>query len=210
MRKIIRWFPNAKMPNRICVVTFVFLVILAVSVCSFAAGSVIPDRFVSAKRSTHIRNKPSFEGKILGVLTQGETAPYLEEHDSDERGVIWYRINHKNGTGWVSSTHLTLDAAESTENAGTTNYAVQAADLAYIRGSSNHDGIILGIIFDGMAVPYLGDYEMDERRVVWHKVLHNDDTGWVSSMHSEIVLLDGMAPDVITILDDTAWSEATH
>ena len=50
------------------------------------------DNTIKATGSVHVRDKGNLNGKVLGSVSRGRTAPYLGEYEADERGVIWYKI----------------------------------------------------------------------------------------------------------------------
>lgn len=56
----------------------------------------------------NVRVGPGREYKLLGMLRAQNEATYLGESLVDERGVAWYRIEYKDGEGWVSSRYAEL------------------------------------------------------------------------------------------------------
>jgi len=57
---------------------------------------------------SHIRTGPALSYDDVGVLHVGETATYLGEQSTDDRGVVWYKISYKGEERWVSSKYTTL------------------------------------------------------------------------------------------------------
>ena len=57
----------------------------------------------------NVRAEPDVNGRDIGTLQRGESAPYLGESRRDARGVIWYRIRWMGGDGWISSIYTLLE-----------------------------------------------------------------------------------------------------
>ena len=57
---------------------------------------------------SHVRTGPGLSYKEVGVLHKEETATYLGEQSTDERGVVWYKIRWKGEERWVSSKYTEL------------------------------------------------------------------------------------------------------
>lgn len=52
---------------------------------------------------SHIRTGPGLGYKALGTLHRGESARYLHDTSTDDRGVVWYKIKWNGREAWVSS-----------------------------------------------------------------------------------------------------------
>lgn len=63
---------------------------------------VRPNGYIEAEGDSNIRSLPSLDGKIVGLLKNGEQAEYLNVTMEDERGVNWYCVLVNNTYGWVS------------------------------------------------------------------------------------------------------------
>lgn len=57
---------------------------------------------------SNVRTGPGLSYKEVGVLHKEETATYLGEQSTDERGVVWYKIRWKGEERWVSSKYTEL------------------------------------------------------------------------------------------------------
>ncbi len=57
---------------------------------------------------SHVRTGPGLAYDNVGVLHKEETATYLGEQSTDERGVVWYKIKWKGEERWVSSKYTEL------------------------------------------------------------------------------------------------------
>ena len=52
---------------------------------------------------SNVRTGPGLHYKSIGVLHRGEEARYLGKTSTDERGVLWYKIEWNGRSAWVSS-----------------------------------------------------------------------------------------------------------
>lgn len=52
---------------------------------------------------SNVRTGPGLKYKSLGVLHVDESARYLHETSTDDRGVVWYKIKWNGREAWVSS-----------------------------------------------------------------------------------------------------------
>lgn len=57
---------------------------------------------------SNVRTGPGLSYTGVGVLHKGETASFLGEKSTDDRGVVWYKISFNGGSYWVSSKYTTL------------------------------------------------------------------------------------------------------
>ena len=83
---------------------------------------------------SHLRLGPGLGYDDVGVLHVGETATFLNETSTDERGVVWYKVSFGGKTCWVSSKYTTLyseSGASRTDNSG------YVAKQSYPRGLVN-------------------------------------------------------------------------
>ena len=58
---------------------------------------------VKATGNVNVRDTANTAGKSRGTLKKGETAEFLGESMTDDRGVKWYKVMYKSQYGWVSS-----------------------------------------------------------------------------------------------------------
>ena len=52
---------------------------------------------------SNVRTGPGLGYKSIGVLHRGEEARYLGKTSTDDRGVVWYKIEWNGRNAWVSS-----------------------------------------------------------------------------------------------------------
>lgn len=75
---------------------------------SSSGGESTADRVRITGGDCSIRAKADKSSTRLGVITEGKTAEYLGKAKKDSRGVVWYKIEYKGITGWVSSRYADL------------------------------------------------------------------------------------------------------
>lgn len=64
---------------------------------------------------------------------------------------------------------------------------VKATGDVYVRRHPDKDSADLGVLYKGETAAYLGEKRWDDRDVMWYKVRHNGNTGWVSSRYAKLV-----------------------
>jgi len=133
----------------------------------------------------NVRKTPNLNGVNLGVLEEGERAPYLGESSTDDRGVIWYKVKFEGKTGWISSMYAGLNRKTTDYGSSTGSYVV-AEGNSNIRREPILDGKILGAMKTGETATFTGSTSTDERGVVWYKVKFDGVTGWVSSKYTDL------------------------
>ena len=52
---------------------------------------------------SHVRTGPGLDYKAIGILHKGEEVRYLGKSSTDDRGVVWYKIDWNGRNAWVSS-----------------------------------------------------------------------------------------------------------
>lgn len=75
-------------------------------------GVVRIERSIPSVRTAgtvNLRNQPSLSGTIVGGAQEGEWFTWLGEQSIDDRGVVWYLVQHKGGEAWISSRFSVLE-----------------------------------------------------------------------------------------------------
>ena len=67
------------------------------------SGGKNTGKFVRATGNVHVRKKPRLSGDDMGSISAGTTLSYLGDKSTDDRGVVWYKVNYNGKVGWVSS-----------------------------------------------------------------------------------------------------------
>lgn len=60
-------------------------------------------RVKATKGDTYVRRYPDRDSRDFGVLYQGDSLPFLNETEYDDRPVLWYKVKYNGQAGWVSS-----------------------------------------------------------------------------------------------------------
>lgn len=58
--------------------------------------------------STKIRAAGNLDASVLGYMSKGKAASYLDAKSTDSRGVVWYKVSYNGVTGWVSSKYTSI------------------------------------------------------------------------------------------------------
>ena len=141
---------------------------------------------------SNLRSGPGLDYSDIGTMQNGDTADYLGEKSTDERGVVWYKVKYNGKTGWVSSKYTTLTSGSSSSSSSSSSSKESGSVVKATGGKSNLrsgpglDYSDIGTMEKGDTADYLGDKSTDERGVVWYKVKYNGKTGWVSSKYTSL------------------------
>lgn len=65
-------------------------------------------RVKAVSGDTYVRKYPDRDAEEIGVLYKGDSVPYLNEKEWDDRPVLWYRVKMNGRKGWVSSKYTKL------------------------------------------------------------------------------------------------------
>lgn len=145
----------------------------------------------ASKGNSNVRSQPNLNGRDLGTMNKGATASYLGQQSTDDRGVVWYKVNYNGTVGWVSSRYTTLHTGSS----GSTSLPDFGSDYDYvyasggdsnIRNAPNLNARAIDVMHKGDTAEYLGQQSIDDRGVAWYKVYFEGVTGWVSSRYTSL------------------------
>ena len=149
------------------------------------ASSSEPSRKVTAVGGqTNIRTSGNLDAKSLGVLHEGESGVYLNETTTDSRGVRCFRVSFDGIKGWVSSRYTKLEG--DTSAPPVVREVVATGGKTNIRTSGNLSAESVGILREGERATYMGESSTDERGVVWYRIIHDGQKGWVSSRYTTL------------------------
>lgn len=140
--------------------------------------------------TVNVRTGPGLNYKSIGNAVKGNSLTYLGSTSNDSRGIAWYMVSFKGGTGWVSSTFATLNSySGSSSSSGSSYYG------SYVKATSGDTNLRtgpglnysdIGTMFKGESATYLGSTSYDSRGVAWHHVSFEGKTGWVSSRYTTL------------------------
>lgn len=140
--------------------------------------------YVQAKGgNVNIRKSPNLLGVDLGTMKEGQTAAYLNQTSTDDRGVTWYYVNYNGTVGWVSSRYAKLYEGVATAPA---RYVTADGGNVNIRRTPSLNGTNLGILREGKSATYLNQTSTDDRGVIWYYISYDGVNGWVSSRYAKL------------------------
>lgn len=150
---------------------------------AYTTGSTSQARYVVGDTGdSNVRTGPDMNRTKLGVLKVGDAAKYLNETSVDYRGVVWYKIQWKGESAWVSSKYTRL----SNTGSGSSDTVVADSGDTYVRTGPGKDYGSFDIMYYGDEAAYLNKSSVDSRGVVWYKISWYGDTGWVSSKYTSL------------------------
>ena len=60
-------------------------------------------RVKAVSGDSYVRKDPDNDAAYYGMLSRGDSVPYLEEKRWDDCDVAWYKVNFRGHKSWVSS-----------------------------------------------------------------------------------------------------------
>ena len=179
--------------------------LIAALLLSGAIGfAALAGGYVQATASVNVRKGPGLYYSDVGTLTKGQQLSYLGETSTDSRGVVWYKVNYKGSTAWVSSVYSKIVSGGSSSGSGYVEATGGQSNLRSGPGLAYSD---VGTLHKGETVSYLGEQSTDDRGVVWYKVSYKGKTCWVSSRFT--TLRSGSAPSGTTPSTGNGYVRAT-
>ena len=116
---------------------------------------------------------------------------FLGKASTDSRGVVWFKVQYKGETGWVSSKYAQITNSAGTSTGGgasTSGTKVKIVNGSVtIRSKANKESAKLGAIAQGKTATYLGKSSTDSRGIKWFYIEYKGVKGWVSSMYAKLV-----------------------
>ena len=160
----------------------VMAMVLAVMMMVLFAGSALAcDGYwytlVRVNGDANLRMGPGLGYQVLDTMYRGESAAYLGNPVTDDRGVVWYNVQFEGATGWVSSVYAYLDTQRMT-------HVASISGDSNVRTGAGLGYDVIGTLRQGESVAYLGNTHMDERGVVWYNVSFGGCSAWVSSRYT--------------------------
>ena len=146
---------------------------------SFEESYICTDYVLISGGNCNVREYPALSANSIGVLNNGQTADCTGMQSIDERGVVWYEIEYKGRTAWVSSKYAKLNGVGTT-----TSYVTIVGGQCNLRLTPDLNGEVLAILKEGVRAVYEGSTSTDNRGVDWYQVSYNGQAGWVSSRYA--------------------------
>lgn len=161
----------------------VILTLLVILLCSppTVARATLPqtNSVVFAKTTLNIRNAPSTDGKILGVLNENNTLPLIEKKDR------WHKVDFDGQVAYVSANEKYCGVTVQTvvPNASTAKY-IKANVTLNVRDNCSSTAKVVGKIDSGDLLPY------DGVEGEWYKTTYRGKSAYVSSHSSYTTLIE--------------------
>lgn len=133
-------------------------------------------------KSSNYRDMPSLDGEKMNALKPGESLPFANFIETDERGVDWYMVDSPEGAAWISSRYTFLSDGETDE----LSYDPELADtqLALTEDAtptaSPYKSVGDTIIPADSVVTASGFYVTEDTNS-WYLVSYDGSTGWLSA-----------------------------
>ena len=93
--------------NRILSVLLVLAMVLGMGVCFSASAYETKQGVVAGASSLNVRSGPGKSYESIGYVAEGDTLTIVGEQ-ADADGKVWYQIQFGDGTGYVSSSYITI------------------------------------------------------------------------------------------------------
>lgn len=159
-----------------------------VSVIMLAALCAAPalageDMEVRTTASVNLRRGPGTGySKIISVSKDREY-DYAGVSSYDFRGVVWHKLEYKNGYAWVSSRYS--DVVNDGVALNDTTY-VETTTAVNLRKGPGTGYKKLTVAAKGAKLFYLGEQATDASGRVWYKVASSEGEAWLTSRYSRI------------------------
>jgi len=141
------------------------------------------DMEVRATASVNLRKGPGTGyGKITSVK-KGKELDYTGVSSYDSRGVVWHRVEYKNGYAWMSSKYSDVINDGTALNDGTYVKTTASVNLRKGPGTGYKK---LTVAAKGAKLFYLGEQSKDASGRIWYKVACSKGEAWVTSRYSSI------------------------
>lgn len=137
--------------------------------------------------NVNIRSKAGTSYKSVGTMPKGSYGTCLGVAAKDTRGVVWYKVEYKGTTGWVSSRYSKVTDSKDSDSSGSSDSVKVVGGDVTIRSKANKTSKKLGYISEGKVATYLGKTSTDSRGVQWYYISYNGTKGWISSMYSRLM-----------------------
>lgn len=120
--------------------------------------------------SWHVRTAPDKNSKSLGIVSAGQTFPYLDETDNG-----WDKIMYNDQVAYIS-----VRACELVPEATLRHIEIKGS--WYVRTAPNKEADSIGIVHTGDVVRYQG-----ETKDGWYLVEYKNTNAWISTKAGSIV-----------------------
>ncbi len=170
------------------------------------------ERLVSLNENNFFSTKSGdIEKGIRFIEECGLSAEIIDDYVRIKDGMLFAESSERRANGgwynqmcfYTSLDHRSGTAVSSPDRDVAADTHGSATGTVYIHGSSNlRSGPGLGYgtvssVAEGKTLTWLGEVSVDDRGVMWYKVLRNNgEAAWISSRYSELRTSDGSEPQI--------------
>jgi uncharacterized protein YgiM (DUF1202 family) len=152
------------------------LMLMSIFMLSFAVSVSAASR-VYVNTNANLRKGPGKDYSIYKSVEDGTTLKDLNDTETDDRGVDWYKVSYEGRELWISS-KCASKVAKPISSAK--KRVVTTTDCNLRKGPGLNYKIYVDIQ-EGSSLKYLGKTKKDSRKVKWYKVSYYGKSLWVSS-----------------------------
>ena len=161
--------------------------LLAAAIClSMALTALAESGTIWTTGNVNLRKGPGLDYGTIRSLSSGKQLDY-DATDKDDRGVTWYRVNHKGRVGWVSSKYASTSKPSGGSSGGSSGSSsdgkVTTTASVNLRKGAGLDYSVIRTVPEGVSLSY-DKTAKDDRGVTWYRVTYKKRTGWVSSKYA--------------------------
>lgn len=159
------------------------------------APTAEPNQTVRIVGDVNVRTGPGLDYGKMGAVSAGGVLKYLNANQTDNRNVVWYKVEFQGLEGWVSSKYAIVGNYTAAPSSSSSSQSSSSSSYGYVKATShkvnlrdvpNINGEDIGTMDKGETATYLGKKSTDSRGVTWYKVRFAGKTGWVSSRYTKL------------------------
>ena len=138
--------------------------------------------YVRTTANVNLRQGPGSAYDRIAVASKGTKLFYLGVSVTDFNGNTWYMVSSAYGEAWLTAKYATVSTGSVVYEA----YVVTTASVNMRKGPGLGYAKITSYRKD-KELTYLGSNSVDSRGVTWYKVTDGKNTGWISSVYSDLI-----------------------
>ena len=162
----------------------------------FAAGDIVH----VATDALNLRERPGEDGAILGVLYTNDLATIVEGPQNED-GMVWYRLESAEGSGWSAAQYLGRGQAAPTSRIGIGDLVAIDTDGINVRERPGTSHPMVLIMLRGEEAQVV-DGPVDADGYTWVKLSSDRGEGWGVARYLKRLFAGEHAPkDVVRVID---------
>ena len=140
------------------------------------------DMTLKTTASVNLRKGPGLDYEKIVAVSEGRSYDYTGISKYDSRGVVWHRVEYKNGYAWVSSRYS--DVYSDWFKLDDDVFILVKGSLNLRRGPGTGYGKITTVCY-GEKLFYLGESAKDGSGNTWYKISSAYGEAWIISKYVE-------------------------